>query len=332
MRRIILFGFLFLFALSFSCKKEEEPGAEERIEIAVIPKGTTHEFWKAIHAGAVKGSRELDVDIIWKGPQKEDDREQQVQVVENFIARQVDAIVLAPLDERALAIPVSEAARRNIPVVIIDSGLQGKDFISFVATDNYKGGTLGGRRLGELLGGSGKVVMLRYMEGSESTTQREQGFLDTMEKEFPDIELLSTNQYAGPTTESAYQKSENLLNRFPESEGSGGIDGIFCPNESSAFGMLRALQDADRAGKVTFVGFDSSEKLVQALRSGEIKGLVLQNPFRMGYLGVKTAVEHLRGKKVEARIDTGVTLVTKENMDRPEIKELLAPDLSEWLE
>jgi len=321
-----------LIALFAACKSEEKGTRDEKIEIAVIPKGTTHEFWKSVHAGAVKAEQEFGVKIIWKGPQKEDDREQQVQVVENFIARSVDAIVLAPLDDKALALPVAEARTRSIPVVIIDSGLSGQEFISFVATDNYKGGTLAARRLGDILGARGKVVMLRYQEGSESTTQREQGFLDMMRQEYPGVELISTNQYAGPTTETAYQRSENILNRFSE------IDGIFCPNESSTFGMLRALQDAGRASKVKsskaikFVGFDSSEKLVQALRDGEIHGLVLQNPFRMGYLGVKTAVEYLMGVKVVPRIDTGVILVTAENMDELEIKNLLMPKLSEWLE
>ena len=168
--------------------------------------------------------------------------------------------------------------------------------------------------------------MLRYQEGSASTTNREKGFLDDMTSHYPAIEILSSNQYAGATTETAYQKSEGLLSRFPE------IDGIFCPNESSTFGMLRALQDAGLAGKVIFVGFDSSEKLVQALEEDEIHGLVLQNPFRMGELGVKTIVDYINGSAVPERIDTGVTLVTKDNMNRPEIKKLLTPDLLQYLD
>jgi ribose transport system substrate-binding protein len=301
--------------------------AKPKFTIAVIPKGTTHEFWKSIHAGAVKAGRELAVEIIWKGPQKEDDREEQITVVENFIARQVDGIVLAPLDNLALTRPVRTAKRSGIPVVIIDSGLESKDYVSFVATDNRKGGSLGARRLGELLGGKGKVILLRYQEGSASTMNREAGFVETMEEEFPEIELISTNQYGGATTASAFRKAEGLLNRFRDE-----IDGIFCPNESTTFGMLRALQEAGLAGQVKFVGFDSSDKLVQALEAKELHGLVLQNPFRMGELGVRTMVKHLRGEEVEKRIDTGVAVATPENMDEPEIRDLLSPDLSKYLE
>lgn len=297
-----------------------------RIRIAVIPKGTTHEFWKAIHAGAVRAARELDVDIIWKGPLKEDDREEQVQVVETFIASQVDAIVLAPLDDRALLMPVREANAQGIPTVIIDSGLQGEEHISFVATDNYKGGMLAARRLGDLIEGSGRLIVLRYQEGSASTTAREAGFLDTIESEYADIEILSSNQYAGATTESAFRAAENLLNRYTE------FDAFFAPNESSTFGSLRALQGRGLTGSVVFVGFDSSVKLVEALDRNEIQGLVLQNPFQMGYLGVKTAYAHLTGESVDSRIDTGVMLATPGNMHEPEIMDLLVPDLSEYLD
>jgi len=306
--------------------KPSSTAGPKKLEIAVIPKGTTHEFWKSIHAGAVQASLEFDVDVIWKGPQKEDDRAQQITVVEDFISRGVDGIVLAPLDDRALMRPVRDASRDGIPVVIIDSSLQGQDYISYVATDNYKGGVLAARRLGTLLGGHGKIFLIRYQEGSASTTQREAGFSDTVAKEFPGLEVLVQDQYAGATTETAYQLAENLISRFP------GVEGVFTPNESSTFGMLRALQEAGLAGKVRFVGFDSSPKLVQGLRDGDLQGLVLQNPMKMGYLGVKTMAAHLRGESVPKVIDTGVSLATAENMDTPDIKSLLEPDFSKYLD
>lgn len=317
--------------LSFlSCGKQEQEDTQQegvkKIQIAVIPKGTTHEFWKTIHAGAVKASRELGVDIIWKGPQKEDDRAQQIMVVEDFINRGVDGIVLAPLDDRALCRPVQDAVRETIPVVIIDSELQGEDFVSFVATDNYKGGVIAARKLGELLGGKGEIFLIRYQEGSASTTKREKGFLDTITSEFPDVSMLVQDQHTGATTETAYQLAENLIGRFPE------VEGIFCPNESSTFGTLRALQESGLAGKIKFVGFDSSPKLIQALRDGHIHGLVLQNPMKMGYLGVKQMVLHLRGQSIESRVDTGVYLATRENMDDTEMKNLLEPDFAAYLD
>ncbi len=307
--------------LLFGCGQKTTADST-KLTIAVIPKGTTHEFWKSIHAGALKAGNELGVEILWKGPQKEDDRSAQQKVVDDFVNRKVSGIVLAPLDDTALGHQVQNASSRGVPVVIIDSGLKEQSYVSFVATDNYKGGALGAERLGTLMGGKGKVIVLRYQENSASTDQREAGFLDTVKQKYPGIELVSSNQYGGATTDSAYGVAQNLLIRFKE-----GVDGIFCPNESTTFGMLRALQNAKRAGTVKFVGFDGSEKLAEALKAGEIHGLVLQNPMKMGDVGVRTLVDHIRGKPVEKRVDTGVTVATKENMDSPEIRELLTPTL-----
>jgi ribose transport system substrate-binding protein len=300
-------------------------------QIAVIPKGTTHEYWKSINAGAVKAQRELhaagtEVTIIWKGPLLEDDREQQIQVVENFIGRNVSAIVLAPLDSRALVAPVEEAVKAGIPVVVIDSGLNSHAPSSVVATDNRKGGQIGARRLGALLGGKGRAIMLRYEVGSDSTELREAGFLEVMKSEFPGIELISTDQYGGATRETAYRAAQNLLNRFGEH-----LDGVFAPNESTASGTLLALRELGIAGKVKFVGFDANQQLVDALRQGDIQGLVVQDPLKMGYLGVMTAVKVLRHESVEPSVDTGVGLVTKENMDDAAVSALIHPPLDQYL-
>jgi ribose transport system substrate-binding protein len=315
---------LFALLLASACTAGDGTTAD-RLSIAVIPKGTTHDFWKSIHAGALQAAEELSaqgtaVDVTWKGPLREDDREQQVQVVEGFLSQGIHGIVLAPLDNRALVRPVEEAGRAGIPVVIIDSGLETDEIVSFVATDNRKGGALAAARLGEVLGGKGRVLMLRYQEGSASTQDREDGFLEEIRTNHPQIEVISSDQYAGPTRETAKRASENLLNRFGTD-----IDGIFTPNESSTIGMLLALQDIDRAGTLPHVGFDSSEMLIGALRAGQLQGLVLQNPVRMGYLGVMTIVEHLNGQAVEKRIDTGVMIVTQDNLETPEVQQLLSP-------
>jgi ribose transport system substrate-binding protein len=208
--------------------------------VIVIPKGTTHEFWKTLHAGTLDAARALgNVEVIWQGPQKEDDRVQQIQLVQNAVAAGVDGIVLAPLDSRALVEPVEAAVDKKIPVLIFDSALETKKMISYVATNNYHGGVLAAQRLGSLLKGRGKVILLRYAVGSESTEQREKGFTDTLSKEFPGITLLSDTEYAGPTADSAQQKAQSIVTRYR-----GQFDGIFCPNESSATGMLRALDGA----------------------------------------------------------------------------------------
>jgi ribose transport system substrate-binding protein len=304
----------------------EAAGADKRVRIAVIPKGSTHFFWKSVHAGAAKAAEEENVEIIWQGPQKEDDRQMQIQVVQNFVSRGVDGIVLAPLDDRSLVPPVKAAINRDIPVVIFDSDLTFKDYASFVATDNYEGGRLAAKQLASLMGGKGKAIMLRYSEGSASTADRERGFLEGMKEYGPQIELISTNQYAGATLEKAFQASQNLLNRFGNE-----VEGIYTPNESSTQGMLRALQTSGRAGNVKFVGFDSNETLLKALRDKQIHGLAVQDPFNMGYMGVKTAAAVVRGEKYVKRIDTGITMVTPENVDNPQTQELLNPDLQKWL-
>jgi len=321
---------LSLILLCSACAPKGTGPQPDTLTIAVIPKGTSHLFWQSVHAGAQKAATELGVSIVWRGPLREDDRDSQVSEVEGFVSRGISGIVLAPLDESALVTPVSNAVRNKIPIVIFDSGLKGEDYVSFVATDNLKGGRLAGEHLAGLLNGKGKVAMLRYAEGSNSTSLREQGFVDAM-KENPGIEVVSSNQYGGADVEGAYKKSETLLSRFKNSDGSQVIDGVFCPNESTTIGMLRALEDNSRAGKVRFVGFDSSGILVKGLRDGHIDGLVLQDPMKMGYLGVKTIVAHIHGENVDKRIDTGVALVTRENFEQPAMKDLLEPDLTKWL-
>lgn len=322
-KKILLLVFIFGICL-MGCRKEA-PNENQRLTIAVIPKGTIHEFWKTVHAGADMAGRELGVDILWKGSLKEDDREAQISVVENIITRGVNGIVLAPLDNAALRRPVDEAMRIGIPVVIFDSGLQGDNYISYVATDNFKAGQLAGQYMAKLLDRKGNIAVLRYAEGSDSTTKREDGFLDAIAA-FESIKVVTTNQYAGVTTESALQAAENLLSRFGGTEGNLQIDGIFCATEPTALGILRALQNSNYAGKVKFIGFDTSDTMIAALRAGELSGFVVQNPMRIGYLGIKTLVEHIRDKQVPKRIDTGSILVTIENIDKPEIDKLLNPD------
>jgi len=298
------------------------------LTIAVIPKGTTHEFWKTVHAGAVKAGREDGAEIIWQAPAKEDDTKGQIEVVQNFTSRGVSAIVLAPLDETALARPVETAVKRGVPTVIIDSDLKSKALSSFVATDNYAAGKLAAKHMAEIFSAKpkAKILVMRYLEGSASNSNRENGFLDGVKEYLPSCEIVSSNQYAGVTAESALKTAQNLLNKFSA------VDGIFTPNAPTTFGMLRALQTAGRSGKVTLIGFDATEPLLNAMKAGEIAGLVVQDPFRMGYLGVKTAVAAAQGKKVEKRIDTGARFVTAANLSDPEVKELVSPDLKKWLE
>jgi ribose transport system substrate-binding protein len=306
--------------------------AADSYTLAVIPKGTTHEFWKSIHAGAVKAQRELEkegtkVRLFWKGPLREDDRDQQIQVVENFTSRRVSGIVLAPLDSQALVNPVASAKQSGVPTVVIDSDLKSDQQISFVATDNFKGGQMGGDHLAKLMGDKGSVLLLRYQVGSASTEAREAGFLDAISKH-PEIKVISADQYSGATRELAYQAAQNLLNRYGSK-----VQGVFCPCEAVTVGMTKALQDRGlAAGKVKVVGFDAGEQSVKDLKGGDVQALVVQNPVHMGYLGVITMVRHLQGKPVEKRVDTGVSVATRDNMKQPEIDQLLNPPLKQYLD
>ncbi len=296
-----------------------DTGAAAKLKFAVIPKGTTHVFWKSVEAGAKRAAAELGVEVLWKGPLTEDDRAQQIQVVQQFTSQGVDGIALAPLDFKALLPPVSAAMEQQIPVVIFDSALDGeagKDFVSYIATNNEQGGRLGGEHLAKLLNGKGKLVLLRYAVGSASTDAREKGFLAAIAAN-PELSLLVDNRYAGVTAGEAKTQALNMLDAIRQA------DGIFCPNESSTLGMLLALQQEGLAGKVRFVGFDASPPLVQALRDGQIDALVVQNPDKMGYESVQALVKHVRGEPVEPLLDTGVVVVTRENMSEPAIQPLL---------
>jgi ribose transport system substrate-binding protein len=288
--------------------------------IAVIPKNTTHVYWKAIEAGAREGAIEAGVKMIWKGSLKEDDPAQQVQIVERFISEGVDGIVLAPIDDTALQSHVAAAMQKGIPVVIFDSPLKGepvKDFVSTVSTNNHRGGEMAGEQLGKLLNGKGKVVLFRFKEGSASTGQREAGFLEAIKK-FPNIQVIADNRYSGTTARESQSSALKMLNKLKEA------DGIFCPTEPSTFGMLSALKRNGLAGSKKLVGFDPSQGLMEGLRKDEIQALVAQNPKRMGHEAVKALVAKMRGETVPTVIETGAAVITKGNLDTPEIQALLA--------
>ncbi len=315
-----------------------ESADDATVRIAVVPKGTTHEYWRSVEAGARAATRDLvnagrKVEMVFRGPDREDDREQQIALLENLQSGGFDAIVLAPLDQQALAAPVARLREAGTPVVIIDSGLEGtpgEDFASFIATDNFKAGRLAGEHIATRLGGTGRVLLLRYLEGSDSTTQREEGFVSAI-ADAGGFELIDQRRFAGATRATAQEASENLLSALAPQGETDAFDAVFCPNESSTYGMLRALRDRGLAGKVIFVGFDASPDLVAALRGGDIEALVVQDPVRMGRLGLETAMSVLNGESVEPRIDTGAVLVVGEAADDPRNRALLEPDLDAML-
>jgi ribose transport system substrate-binding protein len=306
--------------------------------IAVIPKGMTHEFWQSIHRGAVraaadlKASDNLIVDIIWDGPLRERDALAQIRIVDRRVSTRVDGIVLAPQHSQTMVAPVQRAVEQGVPVVIIDSGLEHPELtIKYVATDNRNGGRLAAKRLLQTLRAEGKtaprIVLFRYAVGSESTEQREKGFEEVIDAEIerqkaagePPMSWASRDKYAGATKDSAMREASPLLHQFRDAAGNPLIDGIFCCNESSAEGMLDSLASLGLEHAVKLVGFDAGEPLMQAIAAGTIDALVLQDPYRMGYLGTWTLVQHLRGFDVVTEPDphylsTGEFIITKENV------------------
>jgi ribose transport system substrate-binding protein len=286
-------------------------------KIAVIPKGTTHIFWQSVKRGAEKAGEEAGVTILWNGPKRETDRDEQITIIEDFIIQKVSGIVLAPLDSKALVPKVDELYDNNIPCVIVDSGIDTDKYVCFAATDNYIGGLIAARRMGKILNGKGKIVVLKYVPGSASTTNRENGFVDTIRKEFPEIDILDA-QYGKDTVETALQVTEDMLTKNAE------LDGLFACNASTSVGALQGLRSQGRAGKIKMIGFDTEKALIDGLKEGTIDSLVAQNPFKMGYEGVKAVLAVLDGTELPTRrIDTGVNLVTQENLETQKIQALL---------
>jgi ribose transport system substrate-binding protein len=300
---------------------------QEKIRIAVIPKSNTAIFWKSVHAGVKLGAVALgDVEVVWKAPSKDDDVAQQISIIDQCISDGVSGIALAPMDKEALAGAVARAAKKKIPVLIFDSALKGtlgKDFISIVGIDNKKAGNIAGEQLAKLLGGRGKVVMLRVKVGNPNIMSREEGMLEALSK-YKGIRLIEKDRYISGTTEEAMNECLKIDDKLKEA------DGIFCSYEQSTMGMLLALQKLNLTSKVKFVGFDSPIPVVEALKKGEISALVTQDPARMGYFCVKTIVDYIRGKKVPPKIDIDVRVITRDNLNDPDIEKLLAlPSMSD---
>lgn len=316
---------VFLIALlSMSLGLAVQCRTKGKSTIAVVPKGQAHLFFQTVHAGANAAGEEFGLEILWNGPAVETEFARQISIVEDFISRRVDGIALAPSHGKSLVPIVEKAVRENIPVVIFDSGIETEQYVSYVSTDNYKGGVLAARRMGEILEGHGKIAILGVIPGSVSTAERENGFKETIAKDFPGVQIVAF-QYGMGEQAKSLSVAEDILTANPE------LNAIFAANESSSVGTVQAVKLAGRVGKVKIVGFDSSPTLIDDLRAGAIDGLVLQNPFKMGYEAVRQLHLKLSGQAPERRVDTGATLVTRANLESKEIQDLINPPLERYL-
>lgn len=311
----LLFALIALVLLSSACKRPDNNSAKTRT-IAVIPKGVTNFFWQAVKAGAEAAGQETGVKIYWKGPAVENDVSSQINVVEDAITSRVDGIAIAPAHRDSLIAVIERAQREGIPVTIFDSGIGTEKYVSYVSTDNLQGGVMAAERMGEKLGGKGKVAVLGLKAGSVSTDERERGFQETIKQKFPGIQIAAF-QFGEGNRSISIDRATDILTAYPD------LNGFFASNEPSTVGAAQAIKQKGLAGKVVLVGFDSSPNLIEDLKAGAIDSLIIQNPYRMGYDGVKTLVDKLNGKTPERRIDTGVRSVTKENLTSLEIQQLL---------
>jgi len=303
--------------LSSSCQRDQK-----RV-VGVVPKGASHIFWQTVRAGALKAAEEYGFEVEWNAPTLEVDASRQIEIVESMVNRRLAGIVLAPVDRKALVGAVERAARAGIPVSIFDSDIDTKQRISYVATNNEEGGRMAARKLGELIGGKGKVAIIGFMPGSASTMEREHGFQDEIRAKFPQIDVVGL-QLGMADRAKARAVTENILTAHPD------LAGLFADNESSSAGAVQALKSRN-ARNVKLVAFDASDQLVADMKAGWIQAIVVQNPFRMGYEATKAIGMKLNGETPPATLDSGATLVTTADLEKAEIKELLFPDLSRYL-
>lgn len=291
--------------------------SKNTMTIALVPKSTSHDFWQTVRAGAEAAGNEEGVKVIFRGAAKETDVTGQIAIVENFINQKVDAIVLAASNSKALIGVVKKAMAAGIPVVTIDSGIDSDDAVCFVATDNILGASKAADALAELVGKKGDVGLMPIVAGAATSTMREDGFRKRIAN-YKDVKIASTI-FSQCDEVRGMAATEDMLTAHPE------IVGIFSACGPGAVGTARVLEQKKLAGKVKFVAFDAIPAELEAFKRGTIQALIVQNPYRMGYEGVKTALKAKKGEKVPRRIDTGVEVVTRENFDKPEIQKLLFP-------
>jgi len=310
------------------CKGETPPqgtAKDKKLTIAVIPKSTGNEFWETVKKGADAAAEKHGVTMRWEGTVTETEIAEQAKIIENMINLEVDGMALAPLNRKVMAKSIRNVVAADIPVLVFDSGVDGDAHFSFVATNNKKGGSLAAEHMVKLLGDKkGRVMVLRFVQGTGSCEDRAEGFIEAAES--AGLEVLADPNPDQGSIESSKMTASNTLEKYIQDKKLR-VDGIFAVNLIATLGMGAALDDLRKGGiEVTarFIGFDTSPKLIKALQAGKIDALVSQAPKKMGYLAVDTLVKHLRGEKVTEFVDTGVELVTKERLEKEKaIRELV---------
>lgn len=296
--------------------------AQSEPVIPVIVKDTTSFYWQIVLAGARKAGQDLKVKVPELGAQSESDITGQISILENAVSQKPAAIVIAPTQFAGLGKPI-DAAAKQVKIIGIDSAADSKAFTSFLTTDNVKGGQVGADGLAAAIAAKygkpeGEVALITSLPGVGSLDQRAQGFKSELAAKYPGLKLVADKVADGQAT-TALNIMTDLITANPN------LRGVFASNLIMAQGAGQAIAENKAQDKIKVIGFDNDDKLVKFLSDGVIAGLVVQDPYRMGYDGVKTALAASKGESVPANVDTGVNLITKENMTSARSQELLNP-------
>ncbi|RUT28805.1 ABC transporter substrate-binding protein [Arsenicitalea aurantiaca] len=296
--------------------------AQDQPTIPIIVKDTTSFYWQIVLAGARKAGQDLGVNVPELGAQSEADINGQITILENAVAGNPAAIVISPTERAALGAPITEAAQSTI-IIGIDSAADSDAFTSFLTTDNVEGGRVAADGLAAAIEAKhgaieGDVALITALPGVGSLDQRAEGFKERLAEAYPGLNLVADRVADGQAT-TGLNITTDLITANPN------LRGIFASNLIMAQGAGQAVAENGVQDQIALVGFDSDERLVQFLSEGVIAALVVQDPYRMGYDGIATALAAANGEEVEANVDTGANLITTENMNEPRSQELLNP-------
>ena len=302
------------------------PAFAQNVTIPIIVKDTTSFYWQIVLAGARKAGKDLGVTVPELGAQAETDVNGQISILENAVAGKPAAVVIAPTEAKALGKPIDEAASK-VKVIGIDSSADSTAFTSFLTTDNVQGGRVAADGLAQAIaainGGKveGDVALITNAPGAGSLEARAKGFKEQLAAKYPKLKLVA-DKYAEGQATTGLNIATDLITANPN------LKGIFASNLIMAQGVGQAVAENNLGGKIALVGFDSDDKLISFLNQGVISALVVQDPYRMGYDGIKTALAASKGEMTEKTVDTGANLVTKTNMKDAKIDDLLNPKLN----
>lgn len=314
----VLMAILVIALVLTGCTSGEEAASEAEGEqyIAVISKGFQHQFWQAVAAGSEKAAEDYGVTITFEGPETEAQVDKQVEMVQAALDKNPAALCLAALDTQALIPLLERAQEEGIPVVGFDSGIDSDIPVTTAATDNIAAAALAADKMAEFIGGSGQVAVIVHDQTSRTGIDRRDGFLNQMEAEYPDIEVVDVQYGAGDQLKST-DLAKAIIEAHPD------LKGFFGANEGSIIGVMNAVAETGKEGNIVVIGYDSGLQQTDAIRSGVVAGSITQDPIGIGYKCVEAAVKALEGEDLPTEIDTGFHWYDSENIDSDTIKPLL---------